>query len=82
MVLFSCDTIRFTSSQRCATNVCVMARTSDLCYILMLLIKLHMSQITAISFKTACAPSKDSDQLAHPRRLIKVFADHFVCNQI
>ena len=36
----------------------------------------HMNWGTA--FKIACAPSKDSDQPAHPRSLIGVFAGHSV----
>ena len=29
----------------------------------------------------ACAPSEDSDQLAHPRCLIRVFVEHSACSQ-
>ena len=34
-----------------------------------------------ISYTTACAPSEDSDQTAHPRNLIRVFVGHSVGSQ-
>ena len=34
------------------------------------------------SYKIVCAPSEDSDQPAHPRSLIRVFAGHSVGSQI
>ena len=35
----------------------------------------------SISYQIACAPSEDSDQPAHPRSLITVFAGHSVTSQ-
>ena len=35
----------------------------------------------SIYYRIACAPSEDSDQPAHLRRLIRVFAGHPVGNQ-
>ena len=35
----------------------------------------------SISYKIACAPSEDSDQPAHTRSLIRVFAGHLVSSQ-
>ena len=32
----------------------------------------------SISYKITCAPNEDSDQPAHPRSLIRVFAGHSV----
>ena len=35
-----------------------------------------------ISYKLTCAPSEDSDQPAHPRSLIIVFAEHTVVHTV
>ena len=35
----------------------------------------------SISYKMACVPSEDSDQPAHPRCLIRVFAGHSIDRQ-
>ena len=39
---------------------------------------LKITELGHISYKIACAPSEDSDQTAHSRSLIRVFAVHSV----
>ena len=57
-------------------------------YIVFIYIVLHsnspntwMSRATAFPIRLQCAPSIDSDQSAHPRSLIRVFAGHSVDSQ-